>query len=99
MSAVQTVVLNETQINQKIDRLAFQIYENHHDEKELIVGGIAGMGYKLAELLCERLARFSDIKRKTSDGEVFPLLPGGLARAICWADRCVSLGMVLCLCV
>ena len=62
MSAVQTVVLNETQINQKIDRLAFQIYENHYDEKEIIVGGIAGMGFKLAELLCERLKKFSDIK-------------------------------------
>lgn len=62
MSPVQTIVLNETQINQKIDRLAFEIYENHYNEKELIVGGIAGMGYKLAELLCERLAKFSDIK-------------------------------------
>lgn len=62
MSAVQTVVLNETQINQKIDRLAFQIYENHYDEKEIIIGGIAGTGFKLAELLCERLAKFSEIK-------------------------------------
>ena len=62
MDSVQTVVLNETQINQKIDRLAFQIYENHYQEKELIVGGIAGSGFKLAELICERLAKFSDIQ-------------------------------------
>lgn len=64
MSAVQTVVLNETQINQKIDRLAFQIYENHYAEEEIIIGGIAGTGFKLAELLCERLAKFSEIKVK-----------------------------------
>lgn len=62
MSAVQTVVLNETQINQKIDRLAFQIYENHYSEDEIIIGGIAGTGFKLAELLCERLAKFDDLK-------------------------------------
>ena len=64
MSAVQTVVLNETQINQKIDRLAFQIYENHYSEEEIIIGGIAGTGFKLAELLTERLAKFSDVKVK-----------------------------------
>ncbi len=62
MSAVQTIVLNETQINQKIDRLAFQIHEKHYSEEEIIIGGIAGTGFKLAELLCERLAKFSDIK-------------------------------------
>lgn len=64
MSAVQTIVLNQTQINQKIDRLAFQIYENHYEEEEIIIGGIAGTGFKLAELLCERLAKVSDIKIK-----------------------------------
>ena len=62
MSSVQTVVLNEIQINQKIDRLAFQIYENHYSEDEIIVGGIAGTGFKLAELLCERLEKFDDLK-------------------------------------
>ena len=62
MSAVQTIVLNATQVNQKIDRLAFQIHENTYNEKEIIIAGIAGNGFKLAELLAERLANFSDVK-------------------------------------
>jgi len=62
MSSVQTVVLNATQVNQKIDRLAFQIHENHYNEKEIILAGIVGNGFKLAELLQDRLANFSDVK-------------------------------------
>lgn len=62
MSAVQTIVLNATQVSQKIDRLAFEIHENTYTEKEIIIAGIAGNGFKLAELLAQRLANFSDIK-------------------------------------
>ncbi len=62
MSITKTVVLNKTQVNQKIDRLAFQIHENHYSEKEIIIAGIAGNGFKLAELLKERLANYSDVK-------------------------------------
>jgi pyrimidine operon attenuation protein/uracil phosphoribosyltransferase len=62
MSAVKTVVLNATQVNQKIDRLAFEIHENTYTEKEIIIAGIAGNGFKLAQLLSNRLANFSDVK-------------------------------------
>ncbi len=62
MSSVQTVVLNATQVNQKIDRLAFEIHENTYTEKEIIIAGIAGNGFKLAQLLRDRLANFSDVK-------------------------------------
>ena len=62
MSTTKTVVLNKTQVNQKIDRLAFQIHENHYNETEIIIAGIAGNGFKLAELLKDRLALYSDVK-------------------------------------
>jgi pyrimidine operon attenuation protein/uracil phosphoribosyltransferase len=62
MGTTQTVVLNQTQINQKIDRLAFQIYENHYTEDEIIIAGIANNGFKLAELLKERLSNICDMK-------------------------------------
>lgn len=61
MSSVQTVVLNTTQLNQKIDRLAFQIYENNHTENEIILAGIVGNGFTLAQLLKERLLQFTDM--------------------------------------
>ena len=62
MGAMQTVVLNQIQVNQKIDRLAFQIHENHYNETEIIIAGIADNGFRLAELLRDRLANFSDVK-------------------------------------
>ncbi|MBL4585757.1 MAG: phosphoribosyltransferase [Flavobacteriales bacterium] len=62
MSADQTIVLNQTQIKQKIDRLAFQIHENHYTEKEIIMTGIADSGFRLAQLLNDRLQEISDIK-------------------------------------
>ena len=62
MGSTQTIVLNQTQINQKIDRLAFQIHENHYNESEIIIAGIANNGFKLAELITERLTKISDVK-------------------------------------
>jgi len=64
MSTVQTVVLNETQVRQKIDRISFEIYENHYTEKEIILGGIVGNGLKLAEMIAKRLTELSDMKVK-----------------------------------
>ncbi len=61
MSAVQTVVLNERQIKQKINRLAFQIYENHYSEKEIIIAGIADNGFRLAEMITDRLKHITDM--------------------------------------
>ncbi|MFT4544096.1 MAG: pyrimidine operon attenuation protein/uracil phosphoribosyltransferase [Bacteroidia bacterium] len=62
MSATKTVVLDKTQVNQKIDRLAFQIHENHYNESEIIIAGIVGNGFTLATLLKDRLVNFSDVK-------------------------------------
>ena len=62
MRATKTVVLDKTQVNQKIDRLAFQIHENHYNESEIIIAGIVGNGFTLATLLKDRLVNFSDVK-------------------------------------
>jgi pyrimidine operon attenuation protein/uracil phosphoribosyltransferase len=62
MSAKQ--VLNSAALTQKIRRIAFQIYENNFEEKEILVAGIIGEGYALAQLICEHLAEISKIKAK-----------------------------------
>lgn len=60
----QTLVLSPRQMDQKIDRMAFQIYENNYEESEIILAGIASNGYQLAEMLAERLERISPIKTR-----------------------------------
>lgn len=58
----RTLILNSTQIEQRIDRLAWQIYEHCSDEKQIIVAGIASSGHELAKRICKVLESVSPIK-------------------------------------
>lgn len=62
MSATQTLVLNAQQMSQKIQRMAWEIYEQNHAEKNIIVAGIAKRGFVLAERIAKTLANISEIK-------------------------------------
>ena len=64
MTSTTTQVLNKLQVAQKIDRIAYQIYENHHSEKEVIIAGIAGNGQNLAERLAKSVEKISPLKVK-----------------------------------
>lgn len=55
-------ILNSTQINQKIRRIAYEIYENNFEEHEMIIAGIQGQGYFMAKLLAQDLQEISPIK-------------------------------------
>ncbi|MCK5638562.1 MAG: phosphoribosyltransferase [Flavobacteriaceae bacterium] len=58
----RTIILNNQQINHKIRRIAFQVYENNTDEKEIILAGIKNKGFTLAKKLKRALENISDIK-------------------------------------
>jgi len=64
MTSTTTQVLNKVQIAQKIDRIAYQVYENNHSEKEIIIAGIAGNGQYLAERLAMAVEKISPLKVK-----------------------------------
>lgn len=55
-------ILDTVQIHQKINRLAFEVYENNFSEKELLVVGIEGNGYKVAQQLYDKLKAISPLK-------------------------------------
>ena len=50
-----SLILNAVQIKQRIDRIAYQIYEDSSNEKELVIAGISNSGYRFALLLNEVL--------------------------------------------
>jgi len=60
----KTLILNSKQIEQKINRIAYEIYENNYDEKEIIVAGISENGYLLAKRISNVLQKISPIKTK-----------------------------------
>lgn len=57
-----TKILNNEQIQHKIKRIAYQIYESNIDETELILAGIAKSGFVFANRLKTVLEEISDLK-------------------------------------
>lgn len=57
-----TPVLNEKQINQKLDRIAYQIAEECFGEEMLYIIGIKGNGFNIAQKLALRLEDINDHK-------------------------------------
>lgn len=49
------VILNSTQIGNKLQRIASEIYERHADSGQLILAGINNKGYQMASDLSHRL--------------------------------------------
>jgi pyrimidine operon attenuation protein / uracil phosphoribosyltransferase len=58
----QNLILDTFQIQQKIVRMAYEIYERNFEEQELVLVGIHQNGYKLAEMLSQKLIEISPIK-------------------------------------
>jgi pyrimidine operon attenuation protein/uracil phosphoribosyltransferase len=54
------LLLNAEQTKQKIRRMAFQIYEDNFKEKKLVIAGINGEGFYLAQAIVENLMEISD---------------------------------------
>lgn len=62
MSSAKHIILNHDEINHKIRRIAYQIYESNVNESEVILAGIDSNGYVLAKKLKSNLDKISDIK-------------------------------------
>lgn len=62
MDETKVLVLDHKQIQQKITRIAFEIYERNVAEKEVVFAGITGMGFKLSGLLANKLKEISSLK-------------------------------------
>lgn len=58
----QVLILDSKQIQQKINRIAYQILEDNIDEKEIVFAGIWDRGYKLAVRLEETIKEISEFK-------------------------------------
>ncbi len=67
MMSGKTQILSDKQVKQILKRLAYQVYENNFNEKELIIAGIEGRGVQVAELLCKELAEICKIKLSVTD--------------------------------
>jgi pyrimidine operon attenuation protein/uracil phosphoribosyltransferase len=58
----RSLILNSHQIEQKIDRMAWEIYENNAAETGLVLVGIKSSGYILATRIAKALGKISPLK-------------------------------------
>jgi pyrimidine operon attenuation protein/uracil phosphoribosyltransferase len=62
MGESQLLILDKDQIQQRINRIAYQILEDNLDEEEIVLAGIWDRGYKLALRLEQVLSEISELK-------------------------------------
>jgi pyrimidine operon attenuation protein/uracil phosphoribosyltransferase len=58
---MKDIILAHKQITHIIKRMAYQVYEDNISEEELIVAGVRGEGYILAQLIADELEKISDL--------------------------------------
>jgi pyrimidine operon attenuation protein/uracil phosphoribosyltransferase len=64
MSEKKLLILNQQQIQQKLDRMAYQILEDNFDEEEIIIAGILPRGNHIASRLKTILDKIAPFKSR-----------------------------------
>ncbi|MEO9967566.1 MAG: phosphoribosyltransferase family protein [Reichenbachiella sp.] len=62
MTKNKNLILNAIQIDQRIVRMAYEIYENNLGEKHLIMAGVSENGFLFASKMSEALEEISPLK-------------------------------------
>ncbi len=62
MQTDRTIILTAKQIEDKIRRIAYQIYEANIEEKQVVIAGIVENGYEIAKKLKIAVETISDIE-------------------------------------
>lgn len=58
----QNLILDKAQIQQKVIRMAYEVYEQNFEEQTLVLAGLHHNGYTLAGMLAKELEKISPIK-------------------------------------
>jgi pyrimidine operon attenuation protein/uracil phosphoribosyltransferase len=70
MAAKKLLILNQQQIQQKVDRIAYQILEDNYDEEEIVIAGILPRGNHIAARLKKILDEIAPFKSRLISIEV-----------------------------
>ena len=62
MTQIENIILDQKQIDNKIRRIAYQIYENNISEKEVVIAGIFENGFVFAKKIKTVIEKISPIK-------------------------------------
>jgi pyrimidine operon attenuation protein/uracil phosphoribosyltransferase len=71
----KNIILTNQEIERKIKRIAYQIYETFVDEKEVILAGIATNGFIFAEKIAKELHNISNLQVTLCEVKINKLNP------------------------
>ena len=74
---MSNIILNNQEIEHKIKRIAYQIYETFIDDNEIIIAGIANNGFVFAQKLAVQLELISPLKAVMCEVFIDKLNPKG----------------------
>jgi pyrimidine operon attenuation protein/uracil phosphoribosyltransferase len=95
MSAKKLLILNQQQIQQKIDRIAYQILEDNYDEDEIVIAGILPRGNHIAARLKKILDEIAPFKSRIISIEVDKQSSSLNANIDFKIDDCVDKAVIL----
>ncbi len=64
------LILTHEQIQHKVKRIAYQIYETNLEEKEIVLAGINGKGFEFAKRLKRWLEKITDLEIKLCEVKI-----------------------------
>ncbi|RZJ29160.1 MAG: phosphoribosyltransferase [Flavobacterium sp.] len=91
----KNIILNHLEIEHKIKRIAYQIYETFVDEKVIVIAGISKNGFVFARKIGQSLETISNIKVILCEVKVDKVNPGAPVSTSIPASEYANKGLVL----
>lgn len=91
----KNIILNHTEIEHKIKRIAYQIYETFVDEKVIVIAGVSKNGFVFAKKIAESLESVSKIRVVLCEVTIDKLNPGAPITTSIPASQYADKGLVL----
>lgn len=89
------IILTHQEIEHKIKRISYQIYETFVDEEIVVIAGIVNNGYALAEKIAAVLESISDLKVLLCEVHIDKQNPGSTVTTSLTAAQYENKGLVL----
>jgi pyrimidine operon attenuation protein/uracil phosphoribosyltransferase len=91
----KNIILTNQEIEHKIKRIAYQIYETFVDEEEIVIAGIASNGYIFANKIAKALSAISTLKVSLCEVRINKQNPESAVKTSLSKEEYANKGLVL----
>ena len=91
----QNIILNNQEIEHKINRIAYQVYETFVDEEVIVIAGISTNGFVFAQKIAKALAAISPIEVLLCEVFIDKQHPAAPIKTSIDSDTYMNKGLVL----